>query len=57
MVEIRTPVREVEVRYLPRPFCVLEQEAFTQSPKSTGNAKEAVAPSRLTEKIYWGVKP
>ena len=46
MVEGRTPEREVGVRSsLRSPCCVLEQDTFT-SEKSTGNAQEAVVPSR-----------
>ena len=41
MVEPRTPEREVGVRYLPPPCCVLEQR-YIYSPKSTGNTQEAV---------------
>ena len=43
VVECRTPVREVGVRNLPQPCCVLEQD--TLLPESTGNTQEAVAPS------------
>ena len=42
MVEPRTPEREVGVRNLPPPFCVIEQD--TLLPKSTCNTPEAVAP-------------
>ena len=45
VVESLTPEREVRVYYLPPPCCVLEQRHI-YSPKSTGNTKEAVAPSR-----------
>ena len=45
MVESLTPEGEVGVRYLPPPCCVLEQRQI-YSPKSTGNTREAVAPSR-----------
>ena len=44
MVERRPPEREVEVRNLSPPCCVLEQD--TLLPESTGNTQEAVAPSR-----------
>ena len=44
VVEHRTQEREVGVRNLPPPCCVLEQD--TVLPESTGNAQEAVAPSR-----------
>ena len=43
VVERRTPEREVGVRYLPPPCCVLEQRHI-YFPKSTGNnTQEAVA--------------
>ena len=44
MVERRTPEREVGVRNLSPPCCVLEQD--TLLPERTGNSQEAVAPSR-----------
>ena len=50
MVESLTSGREVGVRYLPPPCCVLEQRHI-YSPKSTGNTKEAVAPSRHDLKL------
>ena len=44
MVERRTPEpREVGVRNLPSPDCVLEQD--TLLPESTDKTQEAVAPS------------
>ena len=45
VMECLTPKREVGVRYLPPPCYVLDQRHI-YSPKSTGNAQEAVAPSR-----------
>ena len=42
-VESLTPKREVGVRYLPLPCCVIKQRRI-YSPKSTGNIQEAVAP-------------
>ena len=42
------------VRYLPPPGCVLEQRHI-YSAKSTGNTKEAVAPSRHDRKIVYSV--
>ena len=44
MVERRTLERNIGVRNLPPPCCVLEQD--TLLPENTGNTKEAVAPSR-----------
>ena len=56
LVERRTPEREVGVRNLPPPCCVLEQD--TLLPESTGNTQVAVAPSRHDWKIVdWDVKP
>ena len=43
MVERQTPEREIRVRNLPLPCCVLEQD--TLLPENTGT-QEAVAPSR-----------
>ena len=44
MVERRTPEREVGVRNILPPCCVLKQDTLLL--ESTGNAQEAVAPSR-----------
>ena len=49
MVESRTPEREV--RYLTPPWCILAQKHI-YTPKSTGNTREAVAPSRLDLKLF-----
>ena len=54
MVERRTPEREEGVRSLPPPCCVIEQD--TLLPESTGNAQEAVVPSRHDWKMVdWDV--
>ena len=53
VVEPRTQEREVGVRYLLPPCCVLEQR-YIYSPKSTGNTQEAVAPSRHDLKLFTG---
>ena len=55
LVERRTPGREVGVRNLPPPCCVLEQD--TLLPESTGNTQEAVAPSHDWKIVDWDVKP
>ena len=44
MVERLIPEREIGVRNLPPPGCVLEQD--TLLPENTGNTQEAVTPSR-----------
>ena len=53
MVELRTPEREVGVRNLPSPCCVLEQD--TLLPEGTSNTQEAMAPSDMTEKLLTGM--
>ena len=54
-VQSRTPKREVGVRYLPLPCCVLKQRRI-YSPKSTGNIQEAVARADMKEIVDWDVK-
>ena len=44
MVERRIQEREIGVRSLPPPCCVLKQT--TVLPENTGNTEEAVTPSR-----------
>ena len=56
MVERWTTGRGSEVRNLPPPCCVFEQDTLLL--ESTGNTQEAVAPSRHDRKIVdWNVKP
>ena len=45
VVETLTPEREVGVRFLP-PSCRVLEQRHIYSPKSTGNTRKAVAPSR-----------
>ena len=52
---VQSPKREVGVRYLPPPCCVLKQRRI-YSPKSTGNIQEAVAPVDVKEIVDWDVK-
>ena len=52
MVESRIPEREVWIRSLHTPYCVLEQDNFT--PGNIGNTPEAVAPFRHDLKCLLG---
>ena len=54
-VESLTPKRDVRVRYLPPPCCVLKQRHI-YSPKSTGNIKERWHRSDVKDIVEWDVK-